>query len=117
MEVGTAIPNELDGLMSEYENLKNRIKILKDEKENLKAKMLINIKVNDVDRYVSPDRLKLTFTKQKRMSWDKVKIEHYCEKHGMQVEDLKKTNEFESLRISQLAIEEEKDCGCDIEVE
>jgi hypothetical protein len=102
MMVGTAIPkNPLDDLMNQYEMLKNRIKKLKDEKENIKAKLLIEVKTQDLDTYDSEDGLRLVYKRQSRTTWDKVKISHFAEKHNIEEEELKSTNEFESLRITK----------------
>jgi len=88
---------KLGSLMDEYVQLNADIRELKQQKEELKSKMLIEIKTQDIDRHEENGNL-LTFRRMTRKTIDKDALGRFLVDHDKDLEDFKTESEFETLR-------------------
>lgn len=93
---------ELDSLMSQYINILAKQKALKENKEDIKSKILIYLKINDIQKYQSPDNIILTFKTSNRTTINRALVEDYCENNNVAFDIFQKKAEVERLIIKKI---------------
>lgn len=91
---------EINAFMAKYLEINERIKKLKDQKSNIKAKVLIFLKTEELDRYDDDDGNIMTLKSIKRRTLDKDKLANWFETNADEdLSDFYIENETEILRI------------------
>jgi len=89
----------LNNLMAKYIRLNGMLRDLEAQKEELKTKILVIIKLGNIETYEDEDNNFLSYKKQGRTTFDKDKILKFCEETGQDVAFFQKTDYSEVLRI------------------
>jgi hypothetical protein len=86
--------------MRQYTNVSGEIKALEKEKDNIKANILINMKMSNIDNYES-DTSCAKYSMQKRRVLDKLALGKFLVTHNTDIDAFQKINEFEMLRVTE----------------
>ena len=89
----------LQNLMAKYIRLNGMLRDLEAQKEELKTKILVIIKLANLETFEDDDGNLLSYRKQGRTTFDKVKIAKFCEETGQDITFFQKTDYSEVLRI------------------
>ena len=87
--------------MAQYLRLNGMLRDLESQKEELKTKILVLIKLNNIETYEDDDGNVLSYRKQGRTTFDKEKILKFCEDTGQEISFFQKTDYSEVLRIGR----------------
>jgi hypothetical protein len=93
-----ATQEELNELLKQYRELSGEIKQLEKEKDNVKANILIQMKMANIEHYEN-DMHSAKYTMQERKVLDKNKLEGFLNKNDKTYEEFVKINQFEMLRV------------------
>jgi hypothetical protein len=92
------VAEEMDELLSEYRELTKEIKSLERQKDNVKANILISLKLANLDSYDNSEH-SVRYTMQQRKVLDKIALEKFLESKNTKYEEFVKINQFEMLRV------------------
>jgi len=93
-----ATQEELNELLKQYRELSGEIKQLEKEKDNVKANILIQMKMASIDAYENEVH-SVRYTMQERKVLDKNKLETFLHKNEKTYEEFVKINQYEMLRV------------------
>lgn len=88
----------INALMTEFIEIKEKIKKLKSKSEEIRTQMLIYLKMNDLEEYDTDDA-KLTYSVNVRKSFNKDKAIEYLTNIGEDTESYFTESEYETLKI------------------
>lgn len=94
------IKEELKELMRQYTSINAELKSLEREKDNIKANILIQMKMFNIDNYES-DFACAKYSMQKRRVLDKIALNKFLVNHNTDIEAFQKINEYEMLRVTE----------------
>ncbi len=89
----------LQNLMAKYMRMNGTLRDLEAQKEEIKTKILVVIKLKNIETFEDEDGNLLSYRKQKRTTFDKDKIQKFCEETGQDITFFQKTDYSEVLRI------------------
>lgn len=89
----------LSNLMAKYIRINGMLRDLEAQKEELKTKVLVVIKLGNIETFEDDDGNLLSYRKQGRTTFDKDKILKFCEETGQEVSFFQKTDYSDVLRI------------------
>lgn len=99
---------DLELYMIEYNELLRKIRLLEEKKDDLRSKILIHVKLNDIEEH-EVDGIVLSLTSQKRKSLDKINLEKFLNKHDSSIIHFEIENTIEMLRIQdKVSLEKHK---------
>jgi hypothetical protein len=93
-----ATQEELNELLRTYRELSRDIKQLEKEKDNVKANILIQMKMASIEHYEN-EMHSVKYTMQERKVLDKNKLEAFLGKNDKTYEEFVKINQYEMLRV------------------
>lgn len=91
---------ELNQFMKQYIDINKSIKELEANKEKLKSQIMILIKTNDITDYRDELGNSLSYSSYNRTTFDKEKIEKFCDDTGQEISYFQKMTEVTSLKIT-----------------
>ena len=91
---------ELSEQMKKYTELKDKIKELKAEQEELRTNILIECKTNDINNYEDDDN-QLRLITQTRKTFDKQKALTKLEEHGEDSSAFFTESDYEILKVDK----------------
>lgn len=97
---------DFEVLMSEYVGILTKQRVLKLEKEDIKAQLLIYIKLNEIEKHISAENVLLTFKTVSRTTLNKAKVSDYCEEHGVNYTQFEVQSDNERLTLKQLEVQD-----------
>ncbi len=89
---------ELAKAMKEFVEIKAKIKELKATQEQLRTDILIEVKINDIDKFET-DTERLRLISQTRKTFDKKKAVEYIESKGDDSSAFYTESDFEILKV------------------
>lgn len=89
---------EINDTMNKYLEINNKIKELKEQKEELRTELLLYMKMNDTTS-VENDICTASYTMNKRRSFDKEKAIVFIEEKGGEPNAFFTESEFETLKV------------------
>jgi len=104
-----SVTEELNGLMMGYIGVLAQQRELKKKKDDIKTAILIFLKINDIDRYESPDNIILTNKTVTRRIINKAAVVDYCEKNNLDFSAFEKESVTERLSIKKMEVKEDVD--------
>lgn len=97
---------ELDIYMNEEVKVSAKIKLLKDEKESLRTKILTVLALDEKIAHKT-DIARLTYKTQTKRTLDREMLESFLAQHGKTIDDFKTASEGKVLRITANKTQEE----------
>ena len=97
-QIQEATQEELNELLHQYRELSKEIRGLEKEKDNVKANILIQMKMANIEAYEN-EMHSVKYTMQERKVLDKNKLETFLHKNDKTYEEFVKINQFEMLRV------------------
>ena len=93
---------QLDELSAEYKEVCDRYKELEAKKNALNSVLKTMFETYGVSKYTSSDDISITISKKPNVSFDEVKLLHYCK--GLSIDGLVKQKEYVDMTVLEESI-------------